>query len=167
LFGWPWADDCDQGCCATSFLGRRARAGSKPDRTGACSERIGEIRQAGAAQCSRGARDGRARGKACACGNTIDRCGDGQIDWSGNSQQTRGPALARCQRQHGSGSAGSSASQEQRTKTKRSQISPEPKSRGLALPTGRRGRSFKVIGPLAEVQFVDRYDLLLGFRHLA
>jgi len=28
LFGWPGAGDCDQGCCAASFFGRRARAGS-------------------------------------------------------------------------------------------------------------------------------------------
>jgi hypothetical protein len=42
---------------------------------------------------------------------------------------------------------------------------PERKSRGLALPTGRGGRSFKVVGPLAKMQFVGRSDLLLGFRH--
>src|ERR1700682_2847924 len=45
LFGWPGASDCDQGCCAASFFGRRARAGSKQGRAGICTERIGKIRQ--------------------------------------------------------------------------------------------------------------------------
>ena len=54
LFGWPGASDCDQGCCAASFFGRRARAGSKQGRAGICTERIGKIRQARAAQSSWG-----------------------------------------------------------------------------------------------------------------
>jgi hypothetical protein len=164
LSGWLRAGDCDQGCGAASFPGRRARAGSKPDRTGVCSQRSGEVRPAGTAR-SRGARHDHARGEACARGNTanqsgnpIDRSGDGQIGQSGDSQEDRGAALARCQRQPDPGRAAASASQKQRTDIKRRHIPAKQKSRGLALPTGRRGRSSKVIGPLAKVQFVERFD---------
>jgi hypothetical protein len=49
------------------------------------------------------------------------------------------------------------------TESKRRQIPAERKSRGLALPTGRRGQSFEVLGPLAKMQFVGRSDLLLVY----
>jgi hypothetical protein len=37
LFGWPGAGDCDQGYCAASFFGRRARAGSTQVRASICA----------------------------------------------------------------------------------------------------------------------------------
>ena len=83
-----------------------------------------------------------------ACGNTVDQSGD--------SHEDRGPALAKCQRQHCPGRAASSASQKQRIEAKRRQIPADKKSRGLALPTGLRRQSLKVIGPLAKVPFIGR-----------
>ena len=91
LFGWPGASDCDQGCCAASFFGRRARTASQQDRAGVCSERTGKVRQARTAQCSCGDRDYCAGCEDDAYGNSIKQSRD--------NQESRGPALAKCQRQ--------------------------------------------------------------------
>jgi hypothetical protein len=156
LYGRSGAGDSDQGCCAAGFFGRRTRAGSKQDRAGVCTERIGEGRQARAARHSCEDRDCCASYEDDASGKSIDQPRDHQEDCE--------RALARRQRQDQPGRVASSAVyHKQRIEEKRRQIPPEGKSRGLALPTGRRGEPFKVIGPLATMQFVGRPDLLLGF----
>ena len=62
--------------------------------------------------------------------------------------------MARCQRQATPGHAAPSAHKKQRTAAKRKRSPAERKTRSLALPPGRHGQSFKVIGPLAKVQSV-------------
>jgi hypothetical protein len=47
----------------------------------------------------------------------------------------------------------------------KAQANPRREKEPRSLPTGRRGRSSEVIGPLAKAQFVDRPDLWPGFWH--
>jgi hypothetical protein len=148
LSGWPGSRDGDQACGGAGFPGRWARAESTQGRACVCTERRDKIRPAGLARCASGDRDCRAVCAAYARGNCTDQSRD--------NQQGRSTALGGCQRHDRPGHVASSRYQSQAIEENCRQISFDRKSRGLALPAGRRGEPVAVTGPLAAMQFVDR-----------
>jgi hypothetical protein len=166
LYNWAGASDSDQACYA-GFFGRRSRAGSKQDRAGSCSERVGEGRQAKAARHSCKDPDCCAGYEGDACGKYIHQLRDHQSIGKPQAHQgDRERTLAGRQCYSHVGRIYSSGCQEPRIKEKRGTKSSESQGRGLALPTGRRGKSFKVIGPLAPMRS-RRRGPPINTRHLS
>jgi hypothetical protein len=157
LSGRPRGRASDQARAVASCLGRRPRAGSTHDSAGICTERIGEVRSAAAARCAHGERD-------CGAVSADDRRGT-CIGRPRDDQQGRGTALGGCQRH---GRVAASRSQSQAIEENCRQICFHGKNffhgktRGLALPTGRRGRPFEVTQPLASMQFVEICRIVLN-----